>query len=65
MEQFLKGALEVDDASEDPNAAAPEKKPEEAAGDIIFLTCFLSMWYSCLIASDNGTKANYTHNVPH
>ena len=36
LEQFLKGALEVDDASEDPNAAAPEKKPEEAAGDIIF-----------------------------
>ena len=26
------GALEVDDAAEDPNAAAPEKKPDEPAG---------------------------------
>ena len=26
------GALEVDDAAEDPNAAAPEKKPDEPTG---------------------------------
>ena len=29
LELFLKGALEVDDAVEDPSAAAPEKKPDE------------------------------------
>ena len=29
------GALEVDDAAEDPNAAVPEKKPDEPAGQTL------------------------------
>ena len=33
LEMFLKGELQVEDASEDPNAEAAEKKPDEPAGD--------------------------------